>query len=239
MVEQETGGLKDLLIREMLICAEREKPIKVDIDNLRGFYDNLREIFGLEKEVSPEVRESLEASQFRAKIGEGGEILVYDRSKPKGGRWMPLPADGVLDSFCRGGEGKFEDRAFGVFSLLGREKFEALVRFAHQKGEELNLPRLVNDGEPQEGTRGRGILQTAADLIELAVLDDEKGIHRASEIVDRINRRMLKWLTRQYKNDQGKLEQVKANFVGVSEPKRTTSSFPPQLLGELFGLLAK
>ncbi len=240
MVDRKAEEGQQSFVSEVLDKVGKEKPIRPR--DLAGFCGELKKRLGLETEVSPEVKASLEASQFRAKVGVGGGVLVYDRSKPEGERWIPLPDTGVEASFCQDESAEFEDRTFGVFSLLGEKRFKALVEFANQKGQELNLPALLDkEGKPQENTRGRGILQTAADLLALAAVDfeGEDASEEAQKNVDRINSRMLKWLRREYKNKQGKLEKVNSDFEGIPEPKGTTSSFPPHLLGELLGLLAR
>ncbi len=120
-------------IKEIIGQVEKGQPIKPT--DLRGFCEELKSKLVLaEVEITPEIRSSLDASQFRVKVGESGELLVYDRSKPEGERWIPLSEDGIEVSFCKGEGGEFADRAFAIFRLLGRDKFEALVRFAAQKG---------------------------------------------------------------------------------------------------------
>lgn len=54
--------------------------------DLGAFCKKLRVLFGVETEPSREVLDSLEASQFRAKVEEGGQVLVYDRRRDKGSR---------------------------------------------------------------------------------------------------------------------------------------------------------
>jgi hypothetical protein len=135
---------------------------------------------------NPEIAYSWLAPQFRTKVEVDEDdnpvgVMIYDRRKPEGEKWAPLTSDVEPDAFKelsqKINQSKFQDRTFAVLKILGMEKFKKLVIWSYQKGKEMGLPRLVQKDEQtgekkiREQTQGRGIMQTAADIVTLAVLN--------------------------------------------------------------------
>lgn len=99
---------------------------------------------------------------FRAKVrldekGDVKGVAVYDPDKPEGERWVEIEEfePETIKGFV-------EHRTSGVFAMLGRERVGQLVEFCYDKAKE--YPGKIGG---YEGTEGRGLQQTAADLLAI------------------------------------------------------------------------
>lgn len=174
-------------------------------------------------------KESLiNGKQMRLKPGKDGRLLVYDSSKSKSERWVKY--DGSLPQrYNVSADGSFVDRSMGLLAVLGTEKVTKIVNWCQSESEAKGAPGLRD----RERTQGRGLQQTAADLVSLAILDSDEG-RAANQIIHKINRRLWKGSYRQAKTDEDRVV-LNRNF-GYNDgekPPKTLSSIHPELLPEL------
>lgn len=230
------------------------KALELDEENLQKLTGSLKESginFGIADEAKrrlwqekKEEKETLDvqARQFRARVilNENNVVVeteFYDRQKSEGERWTNLDE---LDENNTEVILEKTDRMAGMLLILGKEKFKKLVKWTYKSSKKKGYPDRLknkNTGEPRENTRGRGLLQAAADLLGLALLDpgDEGFEEKKERLVDDLNKRLYKGFLK-VNNDNDKIEQIENNF-GDIEKSKEIASFHPDLLPELVEFL--
>lgn len=232
-------------------AVEAKEPLELAVSDVGLLRDCLR-VAGVNLEVGTEEKRRLlgkkekegepepKVTQFRARVslGKGGEVdgvEIYDRTRTQGERWIKIEEVDTSKLLEK------TDRLAGVFAVLGEERFKALVSWCYKKTKTTSFDDRIKDkntGLPQEKTRGRGLLQTAADILALAVLDQESGSfdEDLKTILSRINQRLWKGLDKKYPDEKSAIDE---RFLakGYNKPKSTTSSFDPELLPELIYFL--
>ncbi len=228
--------------REKIISRIEESldnlgPVFFDGDTREFLREALRQA-GINLEIGDKEREKLTThTQFRArvKLNQDGQVVgvwVYDRQRPKGERWADLEQIGDSELTDK------TDRAAGVFAALGREKFEALIKWCYESAKESEYPgAIVVGGEPKEETRGRGLEQAAADLLTIALpnISDE----HLNKVIMRFNERLWKGYQKTVKENE-RLAEIDKSFSALlleELPEATLASFPPDKLLDLIKFL--
>lgn len=126
-------------------------------------------------------------------------------------------------------------RGPGVVAVMGRERADELLRWCAEEAK--GGPRIVSakTGESIEGSEGRGLRQTAADLITMAALDLTN--EELQDCVARINMRVYKGALRETRRDPAAQEKVKQVFATLPEPPATIASVAPSSLVSLWRYL--
>ena len=130
---------------------------------------------------------------------------------------------------------KFRDldsgRGTGIVAVLGREKAEKLLKWCQVKSE--NGPKLKGGGEE---TKGRGLRQLAADMIEL-VTKPEPTQEELERFYLRTNQRVMKGLLWEARGNEAAKKIIKEKFNGIVTPEKTLASVPPGSVAELWDYL--
>lgn len=116
-------------------------------------------------------------------------------------------------------------RGPGVVGVLGKDRVTQLTDWCRQKGEEHNWYIIGTN----KRSRGRGLQQTAADIVSLAVFpEDEEYIEK---LTARINKRVYKGYCKRNKEHQEALDKI---FKEVEKPSKFVASIPPGTLIEVW-----
>lgn len=116
-------------------------------------------------------------------------------------------------------------RGSGVVGVLGKDRAIQLTDWCRQKGEEHNWYIIGTN----ERSRGRGLQQTAADIVSIAVFpEDEEYIEK---LIARINKRVYKGYRKRNKEHQEVLDKI---FKEVEKPSKFMASIPPGTLIEVW-----
>lgn len=211
-------------------AIKEQKPIEIGKEDVLALRIGLREA-GVNLEVGESEEEKLfsqKQTKFRARavVDETGKAIgveVYDRKLPEGERWVSS------ENFDFGGAGAEGDRTIGVFAMLGKDKFEGLVTWCYEEAVRRGFRRKIGG---HEGTEGRGLQQTATDILAIALLDP-----KTEDFEDRLNGR-LSWINRRlWKGLRRELDQ-KFLDKGIEEPTTKTASFATEALPDLIRFLA-
>lgn len=128
-------------------------------------------------------------------------------------------------------ETKFKDRQVGIKEVIGEEKTSQLITWCQQRS--VDGPRLKKGDVVSENTQGRGLMQLAADIIQLVTAPEPD----VDAFCLRLNQRVKKGLLWEYRNNSGVKQQIKAVFLHVPDAKSTLASIPPGSAEELWSFL--
>lgn len=125
-------------------------------------------------------------------------------------------------------------RGIGMVAVLGEERAETLMSWCQQRAD--GGPRLKSKGKVSEGSKGRGLRQLSADLIQL-VTNPEPTQNDIDKFCLRTNQRVMKGLLWDNRGNEEAKETVYQAFASVPEPDSTFSSVPSGSATELWSIL--
>ncbi len=125
------------------------------------------------------------------------------------------------------------DRVHAMLAVFGEEEeLSDFLKFCYETGKKHGAGRI---GE-NEYTRGRGLQQAAADIIQMVVAQTPE---KKQEALLRLNKRVRRGFERksEIKNDPDVMQIIGERFSNIPKPTSKTASIPPGTLPLLWNYL--
>jgi len=125
-------------------------------------------------------------------------------------------------------------RGPGMVAALGREKTWAMFKWCRLRSQD--GPRLKEGSVIAENSRGRGLRQLAADIIQLAA-NPQPSDQDLEQFCLCVNQRVFKGLLRKYRRDKPAKDLIRQQFSSVPKPESSLSSVPSGSVSDLWTFL--